>query len=65
MGEVILEIIAESFYEIIPNIIKLLGASIRYCFFLGKKNFKIVFKEEWNKRVGFLTIVIVIGLIIW
>lgn len=56
------ELIAQIIVETLP---KVLGASLRWCFFLGKKSFNTIFNEDWNKRVGILAIVIIIGLIIW
>lgn len=42
---------------------KLLGTLIRWCFYLGKKKFSVVHEEDWNHRVGFITIIIVIAII--
>ena len=42
---------------------RLLRTSIRWCFFLGKKKFSAVYEEEWNRRVGFITIMIAIAII--
>ena len=64
MGETILEIIFSFFQEVIPHIIKLIGALVRWAFFLGRKNFITIINEEWNKRIGFLTVVIIVALII-
>lgn len=61
MGEFIIEVIFTAIFESLP---KLIGTSVRWCFFLGKKSYKTVFNEEWNKRVGFAVIGSIILLLI-
>ncbi|NRD23277.1 hypothetical protein HNV10_08490 [Winogradskyella litoriviva] len=61
MGEFLAEVIFTGIFESIP---KLLGTIIRWCFYLGKRPFKTVFKEDWNRRVGFLAIALIISIII-
>ncbi len=49
--------------EILPGIFKLIGASLKWCFYLGKKSYKDILKEEWNTRLGFFLIVIILVII--
>ena len=42
---------------------RLLGTIIRWSFYLGKKKFSVVYEEEWNRRVGFIVIMIAIAII--
>ena len=60
MGEVILDAL---FYGIIESLPKFLGTSIRWCFYLGKKSFSTVLQEDWNRRIGFIAIAIIILII--
>lgn len=65
MSEIILEFLAGIFQESLPNIIKFIGGLVRWSFFRGKKKLSTILAEEWNKRVGFFTVVLIIGIIIW
>lgn len=64
MGEFIIEFLISFFQEAIPSIIKLFGALIRWIFYLGRKKLSTLLKEEWNKRVGFVSLVIIIVVVI-
>ncbi|WP_299106753.1 hypothetical protein [uncultured Winogradskyella sp.] len=61
MGEAILEAIFSGIIESLP---KFLGTTIRWFFYLGKKSFSTVAKEDWNKRVGLLAIAFIILIIV-
>ncbi|NRD21329.1 hypothetical protein HNV08_14825 [Winogradskyella eckloniae] len=62
MGEFIVEVLFTGIIESLP---KLIGAAFRWCFFMGKKPFHMILKEDWNRRVGCAIIAIIIGLLIW
>jgi hypothetical protein len=38
---------------------------MKWIFFFGKKPISIIKKENWNNRIGFITIISIIGLIIF
>lgn len=61
IGEFIVEVIFTGIIESFP---KFIGTSVRWCFYLGRKSYRTVFKEDWNKRVGFAVIGIIILLLI-
>ena len=61
IGEFIVDVIFTGIVESLP---KFIGTSVRWCFYLGKKSYTTVFKEDWNKRVGFAVIGLIILLII-
>ena len=61
IGEFIVDVLFTGIVESLP---KFIGTSVRWCFYLGKKSYTTVFKEDGNKRVGFVVICIIILLII-
>lgn len=64
MLDSILEFIGGIIREAIPDLLRLLGACIKWIFYLGKRKFKDIQKEEWNMRVGFIFVVIMLVLFI-
>jgi hypothetical protein len=64
-----LEAIAEFFFEVFIEVIfyksfRFIGACVKWLFFLGKKSFKTILKESWNGRLGLLTIIFIVGILI-
>ncbi|WP_115812240.1 hypothetical protein [Winogradskyella pacifica] len=59
--EVIIEFVFTAIFESLP---KLIGTSLRWCYFLGTKSFGTVFSENWNKRIGFLAISVVLVILL-
>ncbi|WP_299128037.1 hypothetical protein [uncultured Winogradskyella sp.] len=64
MGEFFLEFLAGFITEALPQLIKFFGACIRWLFYLGRKKLNVILTEDWNLRVGFITLVIIIIIII-
>jgi hypothetical protein len=59
------EFIVEGFFTaLFESLPKLIGTSIRWCYYRGKKKFSVVFEEDWNKRVGLITIILIIVIIV-
>lgn len=58
MLDSILGFIGGIFREVIPDLLRLLGAGIKWVFYLGKRKFSDILKEEWNMRIGFFFIII-------
>ncbi|WP_299366390.1 hypothetical protein [Winogradskyella sp.] len=50
--------------EAIPDILRDIGASIKWCFYLNKKRFKDIIKESWNGsgRIGLFFILVIVVL---
>ncbi|ARV09353.1 hypothetical protein BTO05_06765 [Winogradskyella sp. PC-19] len=53
MADFIGEFLGQLMIEILPSLFKRIGVSVKWLFYLGRKKFKILIKEEWNKRIGF------------
>lgn len=62
--EIILEFLSGIFIETLPELLKYFGASIKWLFYLGKKPFTTILKEEWNRRLGLFVIVLTIVIIV-
>lgn len=59
------EFISGIFFQILfESLPKLIGMTIRWCYYGGKRRFSVVLEEDWNKRVGLITIVLIIVIII-
>ncbi|MEM8899261.1 MAG: hypothetical protein AAGC85_14205 [Bacteroidota bacterium] len=52
------EIITESILELIGSGVKRLGAWIRWMITGRSKPYQEILKEDWNRRVGWLAVVI-------
>ena len=61
MSEFIRGIFFQILFDSLP---KLIGTTIRWCYYGGKKRFSVVLEEDWNKRVGLITIVLIIVIVI-
>lgn len=65
MLEFIFEFLGTLFSEtILPSILKYLGASTKWVFYLGRKKFALILKEQWNKRIGFFVLILLLYLLI-
>ncbi|WP_196887977.1 hypothetical protein [Aureivirga sp. CE67] len=67
MGEFILEIVGGAIINFIVNIvyhgiIRRTGASIRWLFLKKKYSFKEILEQDWNGRIGFICIAIIVYL---
>ena len=60
MLEFLAELLGQFFIEMLPSLFKRIGASVKWLFYLGRKRFKILIKEEWNKRIGFVVFILLI-----
>ena len=58
MADFIGEFLGQLMIEILPSLFKRIGASVKWLFYLGRKRFKILIKEEWNKRIGFVVFIL-------
>jgi hypothetical protein len=59
------EFISGIFFQILfDSLPKLIGTTIRWCYYGGKKRFSVVLEEDWNKRVGLITIILIIVIVI-
>lgn len=52
------------FQEILWGLIKRLGSFIRWLFLRNKYSYDLIYKQDWNGRVGLLTICLIIILIL-
>lgn len=64
MADFIGEFLGQLIIEILPSLFKCIGASVKWLFYLGRKRFKILIKEEWNKRIGFVVFILLAYVII-
>lgn len=64
IGDFISEAISCILTESLPTIFKHIGASTKWLLFLGKKPYRILLKQEWNTRIGFVVVVGLITLLI-
>lgn len=62
--EFLVEILGQIFLDSIPSSFKYIGAVVKWIFYLGKRNFNVIKKEKGNKRIGFITFLIIVYLII-
>ena len=60
----IIEFITDFFGEVILGGVKNIGAWVRYLFLSKKYSFKEVLQQDWNNRIGFLVLSILIGVAI-
>ena len=60
----LLEIFVETiFEEILWSFIKRLGSGIRWLFLKSKYSYNEIYKQDWNGRVGIITICYIVGLL--
>lgn len=53
--ELIMEVVFQTIFETLPKVI---GVSIKWILYLGKKPTTEIKKESWNTRIGFLVLMI-------
>ncbi|WP_411766595.1 hypothetical protein [Winogradskyella sp. A3E31] len=53
-GEVVIEIFGRLFIEALPPLFKRIGARAKWLFYLGKKDYKLILKQNWNHTLGTL-----------
>ena len=63
IGEFIRQILGQVFVKIIFNkiinpFLKILGSLIRWIIYLGKIHFKDIMKKDSNTRIGFITVIV-------
>lgn len=51
------------FHEILWGLIKRIGSFIRWLFLRNKYSYDLIYKQDWNGRVGLLAIGLIILLI--
>lgn len=57
-------IIAEAFTSSLPHILRFIGTSLKWCFYLGRRKFKDILDESWNGRLGFAFIALLFHLLV-
>ncbi len=57
------EILVGLLQESIFPIIKAMGASIRWLFYLGKQPINKILKQEWNTRIGLAVVLLMVVVI--
>lgn len=62
--EAFLEFLAGIIQEAILDLLKYTGASFKWLFYLGKKPFRTILQEEWNRRLGLFLVVLTIVIIV-
>lgn len=62
--ELLIEVIGQIFTDNLPNILRFLGACIKWCFYLGRKDFKTLKDENWNGRLAVIVITLVVLIIL-
>jgi len=70
IGEFIVEILGQVFIEIIFNKIinpslKIIGSLILWIISLGKTPFKDIMKKDSNTRIGFITIILLVFILMF
>ena len=63
--DIILDYISEFIRQFIFDKLKWIGIIIKRIFYLGKKPINQIKKENWNNRIGLITFLALIGLIIY
>ena len=63
--DIILDYISEFIRQFIFDKLKWIGIIIKRIFYLGKKPINQIKKENWNNRIGFITIISLFGIIIY
>ncbi|MCD2260722.1 hypothetical protein [Psychroserpens luteolus] len=65
MGEFLIELIAQFFAEFIPNLLKPIGAAIKWFVYLGKRKYNDILEERWNTILGFFGFMFLLFLLIY
>jgi hypothetical protein len=60
--EFIVEVLIESIVYSFP---KYLGACLKWVLYLGKKSFKDILDEPWNRRIGASIILLIVSALIF
>jgi hypothetical protein len=63
--DILIDFLSEFIKQFIFEKLKWIGIIMKWIFFFGKKPISIIKKENWNNRIGFITIISLIGLIIF
>lgn len=63
--DTLIEFLVEFIGQFIFDSFKWIGIIIKWIFFLGKKPISQIKLENWNNRIGFVTFLALIGLIIY
>jgi hypothetical protein len=62
---ILLDFFSEFITQFIIDKLKWIGITMKWIFYFGKKPISKIKKENWNSRVGFITIISLFGLIIY
>jgi hypothetical protein len=58
------DLLSEFINQFILDKLKWIGITMKWIFYFGKKPISKIKKENWNSRIGFITITSLFGLII-
>jgi hypothetical protein len=59
------DLLSEFINQFILDKLKWIGITMKWIFYFGKKPISKIKKENWNSRIGFITITSLFGLIIY
>jgi hypothetical protein len=59
------DLLSEFINQFIFDKLKWIGITMKWIFYFGKKPISKIKKENWNSRIGFITITSLFGLIIF
>ena len=59
------DLLSEFINQFILDKLKWIGITMKWIFYFGKKPISKIKKENWNRRIGFITITSLFGLIIY
>ena len=59
------DLLSEFINQFILDKLKWIGITMKWIFYFGKKPITKIKKENWNSRIGFITITSLFGLIIY
>jgi hypothetical protein len=59
------DLLSEFINQFIFDKLKWIGITMKWIFYFGKKPISKIKKENWNSRIGFITITSLFGLIIY
>ena len=58
MGESLMALLGQLFADIIPNIVRPIGAFVKWLVYFGKRKYVDLINEKWNTTLGVLTILL-------